>query len=87
MNYPYIEFWHRLDEALLAESLAHVGPETIGDALWETLYSPGPLVENPDIDFRLARWDRFTVLLETADQLDTTRPASGLGDVGAIEVP
>jgi hypothetical protein len=87
VNYPYIEFWHRLDEALLAENLPEVGPETIGDALWETLFLPGQLVENPAIQFRLARQNRFSVLLELADQLGATRPANGLGDVGAIEIP
>ena len=42
-NYPYIEFWHRLDEALLAENIPGMGPEVIGDAAWETLFSSGSL--------------------------------------------
>jgi hypothetical protein len=86
-NYPYIEFWHRLDDALLAENLPGMGPETLGDALWETLFSTGPLVENPGIYVRMTRRAQFTALLEPEDQLGVTRPASGLGDAGAIEVP
>lgn len=86
-NYPYIEFWHRLDEALLDEELPGMGPEALGDALWETLFSTGPLIENPGIYVRISRSPQFSALLEMEDQLGTTRPASTLGDVGAIEVP
>jgi hypothetical protein len=86
-NYPFIEFWHRLDDALLDEGIAGMGPEGIGDALWETLYSTGTLPENPNIYVTLVRRARFSVLLETADQLGMARPANLLGDVGAVEMP
>jgi hypothetical protein len=86
-NYPYIEFWHRLDEALLAENIPGMGPEVIGDAAWETLFSSGSLVENPDIRMAIARLWLFNVTLQTSDQLEAPRPANLLGDVGAIEVP
>jgi hypothetical protein len=86
-NYPYIEFWHRLDELLLAEPTLEIGPETLGDALWETLFSTGPLVENPGIYVRMERRTQFNALLEEEDQLGAARPANSLGDVGAIEVP
>jgi len=86
-NYPYIDFWHRLDAALLAESLPDMGPETIGDALWDTLFSSGPLRENRGITMTVARLARISAELEASDQLGMPRPANALGDVGAIEVP
>ena len=61
--------------------------ETLGDVVWETLFSSGTLAENPDIRLSIARQQRFKVLLEEADQLGTTRPANVLGDVGALEIP
>lgn len=85
-NYPYIHFWHRLDEALLAEGIPAMGPETLGDAAWEALFSSGPLVENPDISMSIWRGGSLGVRLEPEDQLGQSRPASGLGDVGAIEL-
>jgi hypothetical protein len=86
-NYPYIEFWHQLDVALLDEDIPGMGPEVIGDEAWETLFSSGPLAENPDIRMSIVRLWTFNVLLQPADQLGTMRPANLLGDVGAIEVP
>lgn len=86
-NYPYIEFWHRLDAALLDEALPGMGPEVMGDELWETLFSSGPLVENRGITMSVARLVRISVELEETDQLGMSRPAGALGDVGAIEVP
>ena len=85
-NHPYIHFWHRLDAALL-EQLPDMGPETLGDAVWEALFSSGPLVENPGITITLARVSSLAAQLAPFDQLGTTRPANALGDVGAIEVP
>jgi hypothetical protein len=86
-NWPYIEFWHRLDAWLLAAGIPGMGPETIADGPWETMFSPGPLVENADITMDISRQTRFQVLLEAADQLGTKRPANALGDVGAREIP
>jgi hypothetical protein len=86
-NHPYIEFWHRLDRAVLAANLPGVGPEGLGDALWEALFSSGPLAENPDLVMTISRRDRFDVQLQPADQRGVARPANALGDVGAIEVP
>lgn len=86
-NWPYIEFWHRLDVWLLAEGIIGMGPETIADESWQALFSPGTLSENTDITMYIARQPRFQVTLESVDQLGTTRPASALGDVGAVEIP
>jgi hypothetical protein len=85
-NWPYIEFWHRLDLALLSESISGMGPEVLGDDAWESLFSSGPLVENPNIVMSMDRQNRFQVLLESADQLGTPRPVNSLGDVGALEI-
>ena len=86
-NWPYIEFWHRLDEALIDEGIPGMGPEVIGDALWETLFSSGSLPENPDLTVFMFRRAAFQVQLEAADQLGASRPANALGDVGALEIP
>jgi hypothetical protein len=85
-NHPYIHFWHRLDAALLAAQLPGMGPETLGDAAWDALFSSGPLVENPGITMGIVRQRRLEAQLAPIDQLGTTRPANALGDIGAIEV-
>ena len=38
-NWPYIEFWHQLDVALLAEGIPGMGPEVFADSVWELLFS------------------------------------------------
>lgn len=86
-NHPYIHFWHRLDEALLAEEIPGMGPEVIGDAVWAALFSSGRLAENPSITLSLWQRHALDVQLEAADQLGRARPANSLGDVGAIEIP
>lgn len=86
-NYPYIEFWHRLDDALLAEGIPGMGPEVIGDAVWRAIFSSGPLAENPDISMNLRTEPFFVVMLQEFDQLLTLRPANNQGDIGAIEIP
>jgi hypothetical protein len=86
-NYPYIEFWHRLDSALHDAPLAGIGPEALGDAAWDALFSSGPLAENPGIVMTLVRQQRLSTQLAPVDQLGAARPAAILGDVGAIEVP
>jgi hypothetical protein len=86
-NWPYIEFWHRLDEALVDEDIPGMGAEVMGDEVWESLFSSGRLTENPDISMLVSRRLRFDARLEENDQLGTARPANALGDVGALEVP
>ncbi len=86
-NYPYIEFWHRLDHALSAESIPGIGAELIGNNVWEAIFSSGPLVENPDIRMQISSNTFFRVYLQTVDQLNNPRPDYTFGDIGAIEVP
>ena len=85
-NYPYIEFWHRLDEALYAEDVPELGQELLGDDAWATLFSSGPLSENPDIVMSVFG-NGLTVRIEKVDQLGAARPANALGDIGALEIP
>ena len=84
-NYPYIEFWHRLDEALDDEDIAEMGPEGLGEQAWEDLFDTGVLSENPYI-FLSMHSVSVTMGLSDADQLDTARPVGELGDIGAIEL-
>ncbi len=86
-NYPYIEFWHRLDNALVAEDLPEIGQAVISDEVWNDLFpSSGPLTENTDIRMIEIPATLFSVASETRDQLYNSRPANGLGDIGAIEI-
>ena len=83
-NYPYIEFWHRLDKALQAESIPGMGPELLGDDAWMALFQPGGLIENPDITFSI--WTTaYSAQLAELDQLGGNRPDNDPGDIGAIE--
>lgn len=86
-NQPYIEFWHRLDAALAARSIAGVGQEGLGDAAWRTLFSSGALSENASITIALDTRVRMTVQRPATDQLGRARPAGANGDIGAIERP
>ena len=86
-NHPWIHFWHRLDVWLLDEEIPGMGPEVVGDAAWATLFSSGPLVENPDITMAIWENRSLRVLIEPLDQLGAERPANALGDIGAIERP
>jgi hypothetical protein len=86
-NHPFIHFWHRLDAALLEAQLPGMGPETLGDAAWDALYSSGPLTENPGIIVGIVRQNTLAMQLGALDQLGMARPANVLGDIGAIEVP
>ncbi len=83
-NYPYIEFWHRLDTALEAENIPGMGQELLGDAEWQALFTSGYLAENPDIEFKSYPYSYNTQPL-TLDQTGISRPQNGLGDIGAIE--
>jgi len=84
-NYPYIHFWHRLDDALRAESISGMGPELLGDDAWEALFSSGPLDENVEIIMAVTSTTLFKALIQDVDQLGTQRPANTYGDIGAIE--
>ena len=86
-NYPYIEFWHRFDLAIGAESIPGMGPELLGDDAWAALFSSGPLAENADITMTVWTASGPAVLIKEVDQLGIERPANNLGDIGAIEVP
>ena len=83
-NYPYIEFWHRLDTALLAESIEGMGPELLGEDAWTTLFSQGYLVENSNIWMDLDPYN-IEVEVEVEDQNGIPRPANTLNDIGAYE--
>jgi hypothetical protein len=83
-NYPYIEFWHRLDTALESEGIAGMGPEILGDAEWQAMFDDGFLPENTNIYFYI--WDSpYNVDPLAFDQNGISRPENGLGDIGAIE--
>lgn len=83
-NYPYIEFWHRLDTALLAENIPGMGQQILGDAEWNLLFDDGPLTENTNLYLYI--WDTpYNADPLDLDQNGTSRPANGLGDIGAIE--
>jgi hypothetical protein len=83
-NYPYIEFWHRLDTALEAENIPGMGQELLGDTEWQALFTSGYLTENPGIEFNIYPYSYTTYPL-TLDQTGISRPENGLGDIGAIE--
>lgn len=86
-NYPYIEFWHRLDEALAAASIPGMGPELLGDAAWRQLFSTGQLIENRGITVTMSTQRRLRVTPLGVDQLGRTRPTTSPTDIGAIEAP
>ena len=82
-NYPYIEFWHRLDAALKVSGIG-LGQELLGDTQWAAMFRTGHLTENNDI-MMTVETDRYLVAIEDLDQLDNLRPNNSLGDIGAIE--
>jgi hypothetical protein len=86
-NHPYIEFWHRLDAALAAAAIPGMGPALLGDEAWQTLFASGALAENPGIRMTVSTGPRLTVQRLSVDQIGSARPASGVGDIGAIEAP
>lgn len=84
-NYPYIEFWHRLDAALAQQTtVTGMGPELLGDAEWNTLFLSGSLDENNQITMDITS---KTVSVEgvPADQRTLPRPVNLKSDIGAIE--
>jgi len=85
-NHPYIEFWHRLDAALLARTIPGMGPELLGDAAWRSLFSSGNLAENPRIQISVSTSPRLSVQRLSVDQRGTARAPGAPGDIGAIEL-
>ncbi len=86
-NYPYIEFWHKLDEVLITENIPGMGPELISDSVWDGLFtSSGPLDENNDIEMNRISVTLYSVASQNYDQLNNSRPGNNLGDIGAIEI-
>ena len=84
-NYPYIEFWHRLDDALYAEDVPELGQELLGDDAWAALFSSGRLSENPDITMSV--WgSSVSVRFEAVDQLGVARPVDAMSDIGSLEI-
>jgi hypothetical protein len=84
-NHPYIHFWHRLDVALLAAGVPGIGPEVLGDDEWMTLFTPGPLPENPYLRIFMREYAVPGLAALAVDQLGTARPENELCDIGAIE--
>ncbi|MBU1170617.1 MAG: hypothetical protein KKD44_13735 [Proteobacteria bacterium] len=86
VNYPYIEFWHRLDSALGELDIPDMGAEGLGDDAWTALFSTGPLAENTGIT--IAIWQAiYSVTPLGVDQLGHVRAMHGPWDIGAIEMP
>ena len=86
-NYPYIEFWHRLDTALAAASIPGMGPELLGDAAWRALFSTGVLAENQGIRVAISTGARMAITPLPVDQLGRSRSGTSPADIGAIEAP
>ncbi|MFP4474215.1 MAG: hypothetical protein ACLFOY_01560 [Desulfatibacillaceae bacterium] len=86
-NHPYIHFWHRLDEALLAENIPGMGPEVLDDQAWKSMFSSGPLAENNDIVMTMITDNSDRVDPQDEDQYSIARPIGANRDIGAVEVP
>lgn len=86
-NHPYIEFWHRLDDALASRAVPGMTVAMLNDEAWRSLFSTGTLAENPGIRMTVDTRPRLTVTRPGTDQLGTPRAAGAAGDIGAIELP
>ena len=85
-NYPYIEFWHRLDTWLEnVQVVAGLGNELLGEDEWDGLFSIGFLTENDNIYMGL-KTGTVRVLTLSADQNGGQRPVNIKNDIGAIEL-
>lgn len=83
-NYPYIEFWHRLDSALSGDRAeTGMGVELMGENVWMLLFDKGPLSENPAIELSVSSIKRRVSPL-SPDQVGQTVVNDFL-DIGAIE--
>ena len=85
-NYPYIEFWHRLDAYLAAQSIPGLGPEVLGEAQWRRLFTAGYLKENTQIRMTITQRQAMTMQRSELDQLGHSRGTEA-ADIGAIEAP
>lgn len=85
-NYPYIEFWHRLDAALQNEALPGMGPELLGDDAWLALFESGPLPELPSYTMTIET-ETYDIVPTSKDQTGADRPLSEPFDIGALEAP
>jgi hypothetical protein len=86
-NYPYIEFWHRFDNALDTEDIPGMGPELLGDEAWGALFSSGALAEDGNIVMKVWTDLGAVVFPSEVDQLGSERRATAFSDIGAIEIP
>lgn len=83
-NYPYMEFWHQLDDALRMENIPGMGQELLGDDAWLALFEEGVLAENPLLYLHI--WtSNYSVQPTGSDQAAAARPVNSLGDIGAVE--
>jgi hypothetical protein len=85
-NHPYIEFWHRLDAALALAAVGGMGPELLGDAAWQQLFTTGPLAENPALRTIVWTDSDLRVTRLSVDQIGTARNPQALADIGALEL-
>ncbi|MDF7801024.1 right-handed parallel beta-helix repeat-containing protein [Pontiellaceae bacterium B1224] len=85
-NYPYIEFWHRLDIALQNENIPGMGPELLGDDAWLALFDAGQLEENTSFTMSM-KTETYEVAPTLLDQTGAERPADEQADIGAMEAP
>ena len=86
-NHPYIEFWHRLDAALVQAALTGMGPEVLGDEAWRSLFQSGVLAEDPSLRSYVWIERSPTVSRLQTDQLGATRAEQYPADIGAVEMP
>ena len=86
-NHPYIEFWHRLDAALVQAALPGMGPEVLGDQAWRSLFQTGVLAEDPSLRTYVWIERSPTISRLPKDQLGVDRAQQYPADIGAIEVP
>ena len=90
-NHAYIHFWHHLDAALAnnipevdVNQITGLGSALVNDDAWLALFGPGQSFFNGitvDLTDRTLGVTPFGI-----DQLGGSRPADGLGDIGAIEI-
>jgi hypothetical protein len=83
-NYPYIDFWRALDNAIGGT----LGDVRIGDDFWAA-FPTGSLSDNLTVAIRIEQsWSHpDPIRLADVDQLGNMRPGAGsYGDVGAIEL-
>jgi len=85
-NFAFIEFYHRLDNALHNLAVPVSGQHLLGEVEWNQLFPAGTLHENPDITI-YHRKEIINGALQLTDQRYEPRPKELFGDSGAIEAP